>query len=106
MHASRYVLSFAFLFFCSCAKAPPSRHSYKSKSCLPIPFPSMSPLQKHQETCTVCKQPIKGDSVVSNSKVFHPECMKCFVCGTGLRGQYFTYQDKPICEMHYKVRTK
>ncbi len=50
----------------------------------------------------MCKQPIKGDSVVSNNKVFHPECMKCYICGTSLRGQYFTYKDQPICEMHYK----
>ena len=60
-------------------------------------------LQKIQERCAVCQQPIKGDSVESNSKVFHPECMRCYVCDVALRGTYFTYQDKPICEMHYKV---
>ena len=64
---------------------------------------NISPVQKACDVCSVCNQPIKGDSVVSNNKVFHPECMKCYVCGDGLRGTYFTFEDKPICEMHYKV---
>ncbi|XP_059079452.1 LIM domain-containing protein 1-like isoform X2 [Tigriopus californicus] len=58
--------------------------------------------QQLQESCTVCKLPIKGDSVVSNDKPFHPECMKCFICGDSLRGQFLTFQDKPICERDYK----
>lgn len=60
--------------------------------------------QKSQESCAVCNLPIKGDSIVSNTKAFHPECMKCYICGEELRGTYFTFQDQPICEKDYKVR--
>jgi hypothetical protein len=49
--------------------------------------------------------PIKGDCVESNNKVFHPGCMKCYICGDSLKGVYFTYEDKPICEKDYKVRS-
>jgi hypothetical protein len=52
----------------------------------------------------VCKQPIKGDSVESNKKFYHPDCMKCYVCGETLRGSYFTYKNQPICEKDYKVK--
>jgi hypothetical protein len=55
------------------------------------------------EQCFVCKQPIKGDSVESNKKYYHPDCMKCYVCGETLRGSYFTYKNQPICEKDYKV---
>ena len=51
----------------------------------------------------MCKQPIKGDSVESNKKFYHPDCMKCYVCGETLRGSYFTYKNQPICEKDYKV---
>eukprot|EP00095_Tigriopus_kingsejongensis_P007736 maker-scaffold200_size264178-snap-gene-1.16 protein:Tk07736 transcript:maker-scaffold200_size264178-snap-gene-1.16-mRNA-1 annotation:"lipoma-preferred partner homolog isoform x4" len=62
--------------------------------------------QQLQESCTVCNLPIKGDSVVSNDKPFHPECMKCFICGDSLRGQFLTFQDKPICERDYKLNAE
>ena len=63
------------------------------------------PVQKAVDDCTVCGQPIKGDAVESNNKSFHPECMKCYVCGDSLGrlGPFFTFQDKPICERDYKV---
>ena len=55
------------------------------------------------EECCVCKQPIKGDCIESGKKFYHPGCMRCFVCGDALRGQYFTYEGEPICERDYKV---
>ena len=60
--------------------------------------------QKVVDECCVCKQPIKGDCIESGKKTYHPGCMKCFVCGEALRGQYFTYEGEPICERDYKVR--
>jgi hypothetical protein len=62
--------------------------------------------QKSMDSCTVCNQPIKGDSVVSNNKSFHPECMECYVCGERLRGVFFTFEDKPICEKDYKQQAE
>ena len=56
------------------------------------------------EECCVCKQPIKGDCIESGKKFYHPLCMRCFVCGDALRGQYFTFEGEPICERDYKVR--
>ena len=61
-------------------------------------------LQKVTEECCVCKQPIKGDCIESGKKFYHPLCMRCFVCGDALRGQYFTFEGEPICERDYKVR--
>ncbi len=55
------------------------------------------------EKCSICKLPITADAVVSEGKVFHPECMKCCVCGDTIRGQYFFHQGEPICEMHHKI---
>ena len=55
------------------------------------------------EECCVCKQPIKGDCIESGKKFYHPLCMRCFVCGDALRGQYFTFEGEPICERDYKV---
>jgi len=54
------------------------------------------------EECCVCKQPIKGDCIESGDKAYHPNCLKCFVCGEILRGQYFFYEGEPICEKDYK----
>jgi len=51
--------------------------------------------------CAVCNEAIQGDSVVANGKSFHPGCMRCYICD---ELSLITYQDKPICELHYKVR--
>jgi len=58
------------------------------------------------EECCVCKQPIKGDCIESGKKFYHPLCMRCFVCGDALRGQYFTFEGEPICERDYKLRAE
>jgi len=62
--------------------------------------------EKIVDECCVCKQPIKGDCIESGKKTYHPGCMKCFVCGDTLRGQYFTYEGEPICERDYKLRAE
>lgn len=61
---------------------------------------------KVTEECCVCKQPIKGDCIESGKKFYHPLCMRCFVCGDALRGQYFTFEGEPICERDYKLRAE
>jgi len=55
-----------------------------------------------QEQCCVCKLKIVGDCVVNNNTFYHPECMKCHICDDPLRGQYLFFQNKPICEKHFK----
>ena len=61
--------------------------------------------QKVTEECCVCKQPIKGDCIeVGKNKFYHPLCMRCFVCGDALRGQFLTFEEEPICKDCYKVR--
>ena len=82
------VESFQFLFLMCCM-------------CFIIIF--FQNFQKIVDECCVCKQPIKGDCIESGKKTYHPGCMKCFVCGDTLRGQYFTYEGEPICERDYKV---
>jgi len=62
--------------------------------------------EKIVEECCVCKQPIKGDCIESGKKAYHPGCLKCFVCGEILRGQYFFYEEEPICEQDYKRRAE
>jgi len=52
--------------------------------------------------CDMCDKTIEGDCLMSKGKHFHEECMKCSVCGEGLRGTYFTYMDKLICEKDYQ----
>ena len=60
--------------------------------------------QKLADACASCGLPVKGDCIESNEKVFHPGCMKCYVCGELLnKGVFFTWEDKPICERDYKV---
>merc|ERR1719412_388049 len=55
-----------------------------------------------QEQCTVCRQKIVGDCVVNNKTFYHPACMKCHVCEEPLRNSYLFFQNKPICEKHFK----
>jgi len=43
---------------------------------------------------------------VSGDKHYHHHCMKCATCGDPLRGTYFTYMDKLICEKDYKDTQK
>jgi len=52
--------------------------------------------------CEMCDKTIEGDCLMSKGKHFHEECMKCSVCGESLRGTYFTYMDKLICEKDYQ----
>jgi len=62
---------------------------------------------KVTEECCVCKQPIKGDCIeVGKNKFYHPLCMRCFVCGDALRGQFLTFEDEPICKDCYKHRAE
>lgn len=56
----------------------------------------------NQEQCCVCKQKIVGDCVVNNNDHYHPECMKCHICDEPLKGSYFFFQNKPICEKDFK----
>ena len=64
----------------------------------------MELLQRLADACASCGLPVKGDCIESGEKVFHPGCMKCYVCGELLnKGVFFTWEDKPICETHYKV---
>lgn len=76
--------------------------------------------QNTQEQCCVCKQKIVGDCVVNNKTFYHPGCMKvgrpqpqpqpqltwltfqCYVCEEPLRNAYLFFQNKPICEKHFK----
>jgi len=58
------------------------------------------------ETCSICQEPISGDCLVSGDKHYHHHCMKCATCGDPLRGTYFTYMDKLICEKDYKDTQK
>lgn len=58
---------------------------------------------KLADACSSCGLPVKGDCIESSGKVFHPGCMKCYVCGDLLNnGVFFTWEDKPICERDYK----
>ena len=86
--------------------------------------------QASQEQCCVCKQKIVGDCVENNGTYYHPECMKvipslkpsktlvigtyevskwqksklqCHVCDEPLRHSYHFFQNKPVCERHFKV---
>jgi len=56
----------------------------------------------NQEQCSVCQQKIVGDCVVNNNTYYHPGCMKCHVCDEPLKGSYFFFQNKPICEKDFK----
>merc|ERR1712106_1196636 len=54
------------------------------------------------KVCDVCDKAIDGDCLISKGKHFHQDCMKWSVCGDALRGTYFTFMDKLICEKDYK----
>eukprot|EP00092_Neocalanus_flemingeri_P033618 GFUD01036546.1.p1 GENE.GFUD01036546.1~~GFUD01036546.1.p1 ORF type:complete len:566 (-),score=130.78 GFUD01036546.1:276-1925(-) len=59
-----------------------------------------------EKNCDVCSRPIEGDCLVSNGKNFHSKCMECSVCGDTLKGTYFTFMDKLICEKDYRETQK
>lgn len=52
--------------------------------------------------CGVCKEIVEGDCLTSNGATFHAKCMKCSECGNVLKGRYFSYKDKLICEADYQ----
>jgi len=58
--------------------------------------------QNSKGTCAECSQQISEDHISFKSKVYHPHCMKCQVCGVVLREKYLIYQDHPICEKDYR----
>eukprot|EP00092_Neocalanus_flemingeri_P065085 GFUD01079076.1.p1 GENE.GFUD01079076.1~~GFUD01079076.1.p1 ORF type:complete len:286 (+),score=81.27 GFUD01079076.1:45-860(+) len=62
--------------------------------------------KNEEKNCDVCSRPIEGDCLVSNGKNFHSKCMECSVCGDTLKGTYFTFMDKLICEKDYRETQK
>jgi len=58
------------------------------------------------EDCGKCGEKITGDCLLSGNVHYHHHCMKCAVCGEGLRGTYFTYMDQLICEKDYRETQK
>ena len=59
--------------------------------------------QDDKEVCAECGDKISEDHISCNSKVYHPLCMKCQVCGEVIREKFLTYKDRPICEKDFRV---
>ena len=59
--------------------------------------------QDAKEMCAECGDKISEDHISCNSKVYHPLCMKCQVCGEVIREKFLTYKDRPICEKDFRV---
>ena len=62
--------------------------------------------QHYHETnhsiCGVCKKWIEGGCLENdNGERFHIDCLKCFVCGDKIYGDYFIFNDTvPLCSKH------
>jgi len=55
-----------------------------------------------KSVCAGCGKPIIGRSITALMRSWHPECLKCSVCGeTFVQGKYFEHDGKAYCEFHY-----
>jgi len=58
--------------------------------------------QSTKGTCAECGNQVSDDHISFKTKLYHPHCMKCQVCGVLLREKYLVYKDHPICEKDYR----
>ena len=55
--------------------------------------------------CRYCENPIMEEYVIIGKKIFHPQCLRCSICGVVIDEDYFLDQDNNIICPKDKVRT-
>ncbi|KND05117.1 uncharacterized protein SPPG_00788 [Spizellomyces punctatus DAOM BR117] len=57
--------------------------------------------ESNNSLCGTCDQPIEGPcaEVMEFNKRYHPECWCCYVCQTPLTATYYSFANRPYCEM-------
>ncbi|KAJ3188305.1 hypothetical protein HDU85_005456 [Gaertneriomyces sp. JEL0708] len=86
-------------FVCKSCKAPfPDKSFYVFGN---DPFCRLCYHTENNSICGSCEEPIEGPcaEVLELNKRYHPECWCCCVCRMPLTSTYYSFGQKPYCEM-------
>jgi len=52
------------------------------------------------EKCSGCGLDIQGDWIEADKNLFHPTCMRCYICDELSKDGFYTHMGKPVCKEH------